>query len=706
MSKKINNEEFILKNDYLNIGNLFLSNERLNSGVFVVGMQGSGKTVLLNHFLKKILLSDDKLIMGDVKLEYTSYIFDQRQVAINEYFFKKFGLTIKEGLDDFEDETKLYKKDEEFKELFKEFHSKALELSNYLNYFVDVEFSISIGVDEKLKRQTQKIREKNITIDKEQYALYKQIIVLRKRLQPYLEERDALFEDFSSEELNKLHDSLPKEEQAEFTANLGLYKLYEPVIISPFDTRTYSWDVARDLSNEEEIKQFFRSSKGENDSKSKFFDDASVAVLTGLFIESLRSKGRSYELIDPVNKFIGIQSSQNPEEKIIELIKTHKPEALSFVNGGENMVGSVIATVSTEIENLKLIANSFKGKQKFSFKEFILDDNSVKRKVILHGHPAYQHISQNFVGRIINYCSLLVSSTALKASKSRKLWFFFDESPQFGRINVEPLLAVGRSKGARLIKANQTIEQDFTTYGEKETDSLLAMFRTKFILQTAAGKSAEKICDMIGKQEITGTLTSKSYSQNGGNGSSIQTFHSNNEKVLHESQLEELGVVDGGVELYVLGFGNKVFKMVVPFPSFKPIRESFKPQNWLLPDWTQQEIAKQEEELKQREELDKAELAKLDQEQHQEEQELTTEEVQELEELKQKQPVDIKQFLNAVEFDDNPADVLEGLAHGMIDGASHTAGALSHALDIAEALQSNDKSQNINLGRVRENDSY
>lgn len=702
---KISNAEFVLNNGYLNIGNLFMSNERLNSGVFIVGMQGSGKTVLLNHFLKPILLSNDKLIMGDVKLEYTSYVIDYRQIVINEYFFKKFGLTVKQKLDDFEDETRLNKKDEEFKEIFKEFHSKALELSNYLAYFVDVEFSTSIGIDEKLKRQTQKIKQGKITIDKEYYSLYKQIIVLRNRLQPHLEERPALFEDFSNEELSKLHDSLPVHEQAEFTLNLKLYKRYEPVIISPFDMRTYAWDVAKDLSNEEEIKQFFRSSKGESDSKSKFFDDASVAVLTGLFIESLKAKGRNYELIDPVNKFIEIQSSANPEEKFIELIKTYKPEAISFVNGGENMVGSVIATVSTEIENLKLIANSFKGKTKFSFKEFILDDNSVKKKVIIHGHPAYQHISRDFSCRIINYCSSLVSSPALTASKSRKLWFFFDEAPQFGAINVKPLLEVGRSKGARLIKANQTIEQDVNTYGEKETDSLLAMFKTKFILRTSAGMSAKKISDMLGKQEITGTLTSKSYSQNGGNGSSIQTFHSNDD-VLHESQLEELGVVEGGVQLYVVGFGDKIFKMTVPFPSFKPVRESFKPQSWLLPDWTQQELIAQEEELKQRQELEETELNKLAQEQHQEEQELTAEEVQELEEPKQKQQVDIKQFLNNVEFEDDPADVLEGLAHGMIDGASHTAGALAHALDIAEALQSQDKTKSLNLGRTRESDNY
>ncbi|WP_193059228.1 TraM recognition domain-containing protein, partial [Pseudomonas sp. K8] len=84
----------------------------------------------------------------------------------------------------------------------------------------------------------------------------------------------------------------------------------------------------------------------------------------------------------------------------------------------------------------------------------------------------------------------------------RFLGFFFDELTSAGKLNIEPLLALGRSKGVVACMAVQDWSQVEKVYGDKTARAFSGLVGTHIVCQLQVGETREKISRSLGKRTV------------------------------------------------------------------------------------------------------------------------------------------------------------------------------------------------------------
>jgi type IV secretory pathway TraG/TraD family ATPase VirD4 len=91
----------------------------------------------------------------------------------------------------------------------------------------------------------------------------------------------------------------------------------------------------------------------------------------------------------------------------------------------------------------------------------------------------------------------------MEPDQGRRMWFFIDELPVYGKVSqLENLARQGRKFGASIVVGYQADSQLRVIYGKDGADSLKACFRNRLYLSTSDFETASAISRDIGQQEI------------------------------------------------------------------------------------------------------------------------------------------------------------------------------------------------------------
>ena len=103
----------------------------------------------------------------------------------------------------------------------------------------------------------------------------------------------------------------------------------------------------------------------------------------------------------------------------------------------------------------------------FSMLDWIKDDYTGRKQVIVQSGPD-EVLARSYISAMIN-CAVpeIISPSLPDDEAGRLLGFFFDELTSAGKLNIEPLLALGRSKGVVACMAVQDWSQVEKVYGDK-----------------------------------------------------------------------------------------------------------------------------------------------------------------------------------------------------------------------------------------------
>lgn len=272
-----------------------------------------------------------------------------------------------------------------------------------------------------------------------------------------------------------------------------------PVIVCPFDKRSYVWDIGRDCATQTQAAAFSQSIIQSEEGSGAFWASAAQALLEGCVRELQATKGKEWgwsELAALVAR---------PAEQMFQALSLYYPRAAALISNPDSNTTSscmaVLANGTAVIERLALAWPERARGRMFSMLEWIKDSYTGRKQVIVQSGPD-EVLTKAYISAMINVAVPEIIGPSLPDDEAgRFLGFFFDELTSAGRLNIEPLLALGRSKGVVFCSALQDWSQVETVYGDKAAQAFSSMVGTHVICKLN-GETREKISRNLGKRTV------------------------------------------------------------------------------------------------------------------------------------------------------------------------------------------------------------
>lgn len=276
----------------------------------------------------------------------------------------------------------------------------------------------------------------------------------------------------------------------------------KPIIVCPFDERSYYWDIAADCRYPLQAAMLAEILiPGSPDQKNGDFWSMAARQLLVAAIRSLQVETPG------VWTWADLASLKNQSaEAMLPLIQEHFASASSLVENTESQTtASLLSTLVAQTKMIDDLAMAWpvrKESRRFAITEWTQDGYKGRKQVIVQSGPE-EAMTKAYISALVNLAVPEIISPKLPdAEKDRFIGFVFDELASAGKINIGPLIDKGRSKGVVFIGAFQDISQVKATYGEDFQKALTSMVGTHVICQLQMGDTREKAAQQLGKHRV------------------------------------------------------------------------------------------------------------------------------------------------------------------------------------------------------------
>ena len=235
--------------------------------------------------------------------------------------------------------------------------------------------------------------------------------------------------------------------------------------------------------------------------------NAARAVVEGLLIYAAKNKLSNTNIYKYLTDFTLLEKIKDDEEIY--------PIVANFIrdeNGNPSKeTQSIISTAIRKTKALQYLSYLDNlDTQKIDFKKWLFDGNG--GKLFLLSTENLNKVFAPLYGVITSY--LISTILDERDNFDNEFYFILDELPQLGKSlgeNLEKGLAVGRSKGLKFIMALQDFNQLKKSFGEQETNSILATTNSFIVFQNFYG--AQHLEKFFGKTTIIRNEESFTFSQ-------------------------------------------------------------------------------------------------------------------------------------------------------------------------------------------------
>jgi hypothetical protein len=236
--------------------------------------------------------------------------------------------------------------------------------------------------------------------------------------------------------------------------------------------------------------------------------NAARAVIEGLLIFAAKNKLSNTDIYKYLTDFSLLEKIKKDEEVY--------PIVANFIrNDNEGHPSketqSIISTAIRKAKALQYLSYlDDLNTQKINFKKWLFDNNG--GKLFLLSTENLNKVFAPLYGVITSY--LISTILDEKDNFENEFYFILDELPQLGKAlgeNLEKGLAVGRSKGLKFVMALQDFNQLKKSFGEQETNSILATTNSFIVFQNFYG--AQHLEKFFGKTTIIRNDESFTFSQ-------------------------------------------------------------------------------------------------------------------------------------------------------------------------------------------------
>ncbi|MEX3583733.1 MAG: type IV secretion system DNA-binding domain-containing protein [Burkholderia sp.] len=296
------------------------------------------------------------------------------------------------------------------------------------------------------------------------------------------------------------------------------------MILNPWDNRTGVWDIAADLADMSSVKKFAACMLPVSGGSGKFFDEAAQKVMVAVIRTLHHTHGNDYGFTELAARHrLGQQGLADLFEPFAEK-DPYIEMAYHSVKTPGPTVDSVLSTLSNGSAMLTDLAFAWPTtvpsdeRPRFSCRGWASDDWKGPRHIVLRGKSG-NPLTEAFIAALFNMLTPWIMD--LPDSKSRNLFMVCDEFIAPGKLEIMPLIYKGRSKGCCVILGFQDASQITEKYGAETQRTILSTIGSKIICQVAAGETADKLSDALGKQRVL--ITNQSSSETPGQGKASVT---------------------------------------------------------------------------------------------------------------------------------------------------------------------------------------
>ena len=234
----------------------------------------------------------------------------------------------------------------------------------------------------------------------------------------------------------------------------------------------------------------------QNQSQQFFVDGAKLLLYSVLLTYINRARNSLSERSKLSNK--GLRDffvKYSPEQYKNLMQDCVEPGLLRMVLGDDvnnlqalGVMGEAVTTV------INCFTDVFAEDGDFSIREFV--HNKKGKTLFINYDPAYKDTQTKVYKSMVNM--MLKEVLSQNASKGKTI-FICDELPVIGKVDLSYAVNLGRAKGFVCIVGFQSIEQIYSTYGEKDGNVLLAGLCSKLFFKPNDPASRKHITDYFGK---------------------------------------------------------------------------------------------------------------------------------------------------------------------------------------------------------------
>jgi len=364
--------------------------------------------------------------------------------------------------------------------------------------------------------------------------------------------------------------------KSEFTIGFA-----RPALIAPWDKRSLSWDIARDMRNLLDMRRFAATMIRE--SQDPMWSNASRQLLVGLMIYLRATREMDWSWGE-LRELVAL-----PQAQLLAIMKEWHPEAVRAVEKASVTTAGILINLSSFCSAIFDLAEAWEDvppEMRVSFVEWT-QGRSKFPQIILQGHGAYAELTKSYVEGIVGTVSAIINSVEMEDDPSRKIWFVADEFSKMGRVpGMMALFEMGRSRGLRCVVACQDFAQLEELYGGPMVKALVGMCGTLLVGQIMQGEAAEQLCKAFGSREVERANMSSSHGGAGGGSNRSTTLsYSRDEVALYKpSELSSrLGLTEDGTGVILILFtGGQAYELYWPHYEIRRERAGHVPAPWTL----------------------------------------------------------------------------------------------------------------------------
>ena len=254
------------------------------------------------------------------------------------------------------------------------------------------------------------------------------------------------------------------------------------------------WDISADVNDESDAASVSVALIEDADDDNRFFTDAGREIVKGVLIALLEREG-NWSWGDFTQRLFA------PREQLHTMLVKAYPPAGSLIEEDNKTTQSIRAVIATRLGWLhQMTKNVRSANTAFSLKNW-LQDHTQRNQVVFQPDPKEVLMSKS----VCNAITSLISSHLLSMpdQETKQTWMILDELGNLPKSpSLEAWLTLSRSKGGRCIAGVQSLSM-LSKYGERGSETLLALFRTNIVLGLgAAGKSAQSASEAIGNHRV------------------------------------------------------------------------------------------------------------------------------------------------------------------------------------------------------------
>lgn len=278
-------------------------------------------------------------------------------------------------------------------------------------------------------------------------------------------------------------------------------------LLTPFDKRSFVWDIAKDLKTELDAEEFANVLCPDDPSNSKpFFAIAARDLIVGC-IKKLQVESEGSWTFSDLYSLVSLQ------ENIEAACKKHRIEALQTIGTDENDQGlGVIGEIRNRTRPLAYLAKAWPTRENALSISDWLAHHSQCNALIIQANPRFKELDKFFTIQIYSY--LFREVLAYPDSQTRRIWAVIDEFPTLPLMpGFADTLRAGRSKGLCVVAIVQDfgkLKQVYESDGGME--ALSNGFGVKIVGRLNCTEAAEYASKLCGDAEFEKTVITRSKS--------------------------------------------------------------------------------------------------------------------------------------------------------------------------------------------------